>query len=182
MAKFKLSETISDLIINHEKLGYKLDDNFRFISPMGIELKISKGTRGYAQTKIKRKTIMFHRIIAFKKFGMDLFNKNLICRHIDGNKMNWHPDNLMLGTHKDNYYDMPISYRDESITKKNLNNRKHSDTDIIRIRELLQLNKTHSEIAKLFNCSSGSIYQIATGKSYKDSSTILKEKILSTKI
>jgi hypothetical protein len=42
---------------------------------------------------------MVHRIIAYEKYGSEIFSNDV--HHVDGNKLNWKPENLELLSHKD---------------------------------------------------------------------------------
>ena len=43
-----------------------------------------------------------HRLAAYQKFGDLIYKDGIECRHVDGNKANFKPDNIILGSHAQN--------------------------------------------------------------------------------
>lgn len=94
--------------------GYTITDNGDIISPRGRILHYTISKVGYKCFKIrisgKIETIFVHRLCAYKKYGYEA----LLCeciRHLDGDKLNNKPDNIVLGSSKDNQLDIPKKLR-----------------------------------------------------------------------
>lgn len=65
-----------------------------------LELELVKKT-----LKIHRGGWAEHRVVALLKYGADAMKDGVVVRHIDGNKINNAPENLILGTSTDNVQD-----------------------------------------------------------------------------
>ncbi len=55
--------------------------------------------------------ISVHKIIAYQKYGNDLFKEGILVRHLDGNSLNNVIDNIAIGTASDNMMDIPREER-----------------------------------------------------------------------
>jgi len=103
------------------KKGYTIDDNGNVYGTKGIIKPYNN--RGYNQFYFyigdhKGKTIKVHRFQAYKKYGRDICKPKIVVRHLDGNSQNNHPDNLELGTAKDNHADVPKDFRFKFMSPK----------------------------------------------------------------
>lgn len=70
--------------------------------------KLSKDDRDLvckSNMKLHRGYVYEHRLNALKKFGNEMFDGGIVVRHIDGNKLNNHSDNIMLGKQSENIRD-----------------------------------------------------------------------------
>lgn len=106
-------------ILYAEQLGYTCDEKGVVYGPSGNALvsPISKGRRrftiridkivGYRSTK----TVQVHRFVAYFKYGKEIFKKDVIVRHLDGNPLNNSYPNIALGSQKDNMQDRPKEQR-----------------------------------------------------------------------
>ena len=110
-------------------------------------------------TKPKHTKKYVHRLVAmaFLNNGEDFEDT---VNHIDYNKLNNSVDNLEIITREANASD---SYKQEKH-----GNRKLSVEDVKKIKELLNENLTHKEIAKIFNISSYTVSDIKRGRSWKN--------------
>ena len=52
-----------------------------------------------------------HRVVAYKKYGDVMFEKGVVVRHLDGDKRNSSPGNLILGSRSDNSQDHVVDRR-----------------------------------------------------------------------
>ena len=104
---------IIDLIDNK---NYIITDEGKLFNNKGVEIKGSLNQDGYlkfSQRGSNGKTypILIHRLQGYKKFGMLLFEKGIMIRHLDGNRLNNNINNLALGTSRDNQLDVPLEIR-----------------------------------------------------------------------
>lgn len=70
---------------------------------------------GYKRFKIRLdggyKNISVHRLQAYKKFGDKLYGHGIVVRHLNGNPSDNSWDNIEIGTHSDNMYDIDPEVR-----------------------------------------------------------------------
>jgi hypothetical protein len=100
--------------IAHAK-GYRALDDGTVLNPRGK--KLSPWVHcGYLTFKAGRGIhLRLHRVVAFQKFGTSIYEPGIVVRHKDGNPINNHPDNLLLGTPYDNAMDRkPEARRDHA--------------------------------------------------------------------
>jgi hypothetical protein len=128
-----------ELIVEAYNKGYRIIDG-DCINPKG---KILKGTIKhhpvpYKQMSVKTskgsRSIFYHALLAYQLYGNLYFVKGTVARHRDGNSLNNSPENIILGTMKDNILDIPSKRRTEKGIKSNKTKNKLSEgmlTDII---------------------------------------------------
>lgn len=83
------NEIIKGYNRNHNGVSYKA---FSIRFPAGI----------YGR---RTSEVSFHRYQAFKNYGMNIFKKNIVVRHFDGNSLNNTYRNIKIGTQSDNQFD-----------------------------------------------------------------------------
>lgn len=89
--------------------GYIInDDNSVYYN--NKERKLFKDRKGYLYFTIRNNNkllkIYIHKSIALKKFSNKVFDKNIVIRHLDGNKENNLFSNIEIGTQSDNILDI----------------------------------------------------------------------------
>lgn len=113
-----------------------------------------------------------HRLVycTFNNIDFKLYNpyeKTIIC-HKNDIKTDNRLENLFLWTAKDNHNDMVIKWRRANFKWDNNAFSKLKTEDVYNIKRLLiQWNKTHSEIWKIYNIHRTTVSWIAQGKSWK---------------
>lgn len=58
--------------------------------------------------------IKVHRLQAYQKYGDKIFNEGVVVRHLDGNSLNNHYENIAIGTQQENVLDIPKEIRIKS--------------------------------------------------------------------
>lgn len=143
----------------HEK-GYFFEHRFGslvIIGPKGRPLKLQPGD-GYPQFKIrlagrKLAQVAAHRFVAFVKFGEQIYQPGMLVRHRDDNPANFHPDNLLLGTHSQNMMDKSPEAR-----RRDASHPKH---DLKAIREFYEVCGSYGKTMQHFGISSkGTLHSI----------------------
>lgn len=115
----KLSRT-QELIILASKKGYKIIDNICY-NPKGkmVNGTIKRNPVPYRLLFLSvpegKRAITFHGLVAYQKYGVEYFTKGTVARHLDGDSLNNHENNIILGTMKDNTYDIPSKRRSQRI-------------------------------------------------------------------
>jgi hypothetical protein len=101
--------------------GWRAVDG-RLFKPDGTEAPVHFDSWGYPRFsyyfgfKSQRghpvsRSVMVHRLVAFQKYGQECFDGWSVVRHLDGNKLNYRPENIVLGTQSQNMLDLPRSVR-----------------------------------------------------------------------
>ena len=98
------------------KKGYRITENGIAIGLSENELKCTLGKDGYYYFSFRRKDsslskIYIHRLQAFQKYGMILFNEGIEVRHKDGISIDNQFSNILIGTHSENMMDVPEQIR-----------------------------------------------------------------------
>lgn len=106
--------------------------------------------------------MLLHRLLAQTFLG-DL--EGLHVNHKDGVKTNNNLSNLEILSQADNNRHS-VKVLGNQIGEKN-SGAKLSETQVLEIRELCSLKKSDTEIAKTFNISRATVYQIRLGKTWK---------------
>lgn len=135
----------------------KLMPDYSLSSPY-LKFSIMLGQR--PNRKLKR--IKVHRLVAYQKYGNAIFAPGILVRHKDNNYMNNSYENILIGTPKDNYEDIPKHQR------VRLKHRKFSADDVKEIRRLYHLGWKTWELGRDLHVSEGTISKIIKRKSYAD--------------
>lgn len=112
---------------------------------------------GYPRMSVNGKLILLHRYVFQATTSQDIENK-CVCHKCDNPKC-INPEHLFIGTCRENMRDM--------VKKGRKPNRKLTDFDIEKIRELSKLRKDKI-LARMFNVSNSYIRCIACGHSRKE--------------
>ena len=138
----------------HEELAAKLgiritSDGKTITRPDGSIIKQTLFGNGYYNfgfgPKKDRKKCRVHRFNAWFKFGDKIYDPNIVCRHLDGNPLNNHWDNLALGTQSDNMNDRPADVRRAHAWATSRHAMKHDHVAIIEFYRVHGFNKTMVE-------------------------------------
>ncbi len=143
-------------IIHAFKRGYRVDADGNLYNAKGRKMTPQKRDNGYLFFRIKinevEKIISIHRLQAYQKFGISIFKKNTVVRHLDGDMYNNSADNISIGTVRDNHYDMPVNKRKIRSSKPRL---PHAEI-------ISEINQGHSipDIAAKYKSTRAAIYYI----------------------
>tara|TARA_R110000751_G_scaffold307674_1_gene430554 strand:- start:4412 stop:4891 length:480 start_codon:yes stop_codon:yes gene_type:complete len=153
--------------IAYEK-GYRVTKDGELIGLFNTKIGCVNG-KGYEQTGIrlnkKHINLETHRLQAYEKYGNKLFEDGIVVRHLNGNALDnsWH--NIAIGTSKDNYMDIPEKTRKEMLLAKI----KYHKEFVIKLREEYKVVKNYNELARKYNISVGTIYDLINKrKVFKD--------------
>lgn len=168
------------LIFAHEK-GYRVSDEGVFTGPKGNTLAVKRrSNHKYPQAIItmegKRHNICIHRFAAYCFYGEHLFKKGIVVRHLNADVLDVSKSNLALGTYSDNELDKPKELRIENAKNavmsrkdtRRLTMRKFTDDQAFSIKSRLAQGERGSDLAKEYNVSRETIYQIKRGETYTD--------------
>lgn len=154
----------------HEELaiakGYRVTPEGKVIGLLGQERKLHIGTTGYYVFSVEKNgpPMAVHRLQAFQKFGARLYESGMVVRHLDGNPLNNHIDNIGIGTHTDNMQDRRPEDRLAHAMLASSHLRKITTEDVVAMREARAAGATVKELAARYQMSMGGISDIVTGK------------------
>lgn len=96
--------------------GISIRGGYRWIHFDMIESEILQIASKHG-VNLKRRVRYFqeHRVVAFRKYGEIVFEKGIMVRHLDGNKLNNTPNNLAIGYNQDNVNDHMTSRREVAL-------------------------------------------------------------------
>lgn len=102
-------------ICAYEK-GYRINNLGIVTNSKGLKVKGFLNQDGYKIFSIRNhenKTVkvFFHRLMAYQKYGDKLYNKGIVTRHFNGNKLDNSKHNILIGTHSQNMMDIPKEIR-----------------------------------------------------------------------
>ena len=142
--------------------GYRLTpDGCRLITPTGEILASYTGKWGHLSCrfgpKSARKALSLHRFQAWLKYGDVIYQKGIVCRHLDGNSGNNTVENLVLGTPQDNSMDRTPKDRKQSAFSASRHVLKH---DHVAIVAYYKLHGFRSTMSKFGITSKGSLSYI----------------------
>jgi hypothetical protein len=172
----KLSIGNRAILLAFEK-GYTINDDGSVFNKKGEQLRCSyEDKRGsYKKFKIcegkrptrKFRTIPVHRYQGYKKYGSKIFEKGIQVRHLDGDSLNNHIDNIEWGTGSQNMMDRPMAERVAHAKIASSYTKKMSDDEVRQIRWLKgKCNILH--IAELYNIAKSTVSYISNRKTYQD--------------
>ena len=146
-------------ILAYEK-GYRINKNgdaYNIKRPNKI-LKGSINSRKYKHIKIMDSNstigVPFHRLQAYQKFGDEIYETNIVVRHLDGNSLNNSYDNIEIGTESENYSDRTEIQKNNFQKAGSKALTKYSDELVSEIKEYYNSGHTYKEIMEKFNISS----------------------------
>lgn len=96
------------------KRGYFVSDEGIMFGVKGNEIG-TVNSRGYRESKIRIKGkpehLTTHRLQAFQKYGIKIYEDGIMVRHRDGNPLNNSWENILIGTASENMMDIPKELR-----------------------------------------------------------------------
>lgn len=133
-------------------LGFSITADGKVVTKSSGEVvRQSLGGRGYKVftfgPKKDRHKCLVHRFSAWFKFGEKIYEPNIVCRHLDGNPLNNHQDNIALGTQSDNMMDRAPEARHAHAFATSRHAMKHDHAAIIDFYKANGFNKTLIEFS-----------------------------------
>lgn len=150
--------------------GYRIVDG-EPVSPTGNVLSTCTNSWGYRKFSVRdedrnRINVMVHRMVAYEKYGDALFEKGIHTRHLDGNKLNNHPDNIAIGTAFDNSQDKPPELRRRVAKIAASYQRKLTEEQVEQLRQDRQQGATYSQLMKTYGIAKSTVSYIVNNKTY----------------
>ena len=133
-------------IIEAKERGYSVTNDGRLFGPRG-EIKVSLyGKQRYPTFSTNWGGFVYglpiHVFAAYTFYGDDVFRKDLVIRHLNGNTLDFSKNNIVLGTYSENNLDKPKNTRIASAKKARASqgirpsNAKLNEFQVKQIREI----------------------------------------------
>ena len=104
-------------------------------------------------------SILVHRLVAYQKFGDEIFVKDKVVRHLDGNSLNNSDNNIAMGTNCENQRDIPKNVRNSRAINAANKIRRFTDEMIKKLRKEYNSLRSYKKIMESWNISSkGSLH------------------------
>ena len=144
--------------------GYRIDYDGILYNPKGKIVKGYVNNRGYKETGFRvvilNKTheckIVFHKVQAYVKYGVLLFNKGIQVRHLNGNPLDNAWDNIAIGSASDNCRDKTPETRMRASLIGASYLRTLTDKQVKEIFRLRERGHTYTSIMKIIGIKSKS--------------------------
>jgi len=139
--------------------GYRADSEGHIWGKRGRRLKWQYDKKGYPRITVSRDNKQHvHKLICIAFHGPR--PDGLECRHLDGNKKNSNPDNLVWGTQAENQADARLHGADIIGAKLNY-------AKVGKIRELSKQGLTINELAEIYGVTPSNISHILRGITWR---------------
>jgi len=166
----KLSKGGQGIIIAN-KQGYKIVDGNIF-NPKNRVLKGGRDKDGYHFFSIREQNIQYnirvHRLLAFQKYGMAMFESGIVVRHLNGNNKDNSDLNIAIGTVSENEMDKPIEQRKKVGLRAAECSRKYTNEFINTVRQTrIDENLSYAKLAKKFNLPTPSVAHLIVNNNYQ---------------
>ena len=143
----------------------------------GVRMGIRVSKNGYPYFRLHHRRqnmigwVFLHRFVAYAKFGEAIFQPKIQVRHLDCNKLNFHPDNLDIGTALQNFNDntpaMLVKHKRAGAKGSN-SLRKFSKAEILSIRKSRINGMAYKDICVKYGCCKSTVSEIINRKLYKE--------------
>ncbi len=98
-----------------------------------------------------------HRLVAYQKYGDEIFKIGIEVRHIDGDRTNFMESNIIIGTHQDNMLDIPSNIRLNSAMIATKYIRRFNDLEVIEILNDRKDGMTYKQLCEKWNTSKSTL-------------------------
>lgn len=152
-------EKIEQIIVSRG--SYVTEEGIMY-NKKGIEICNYISSCGYYTSQIrmnnKKKNYHKHRVQAYQKYGDRLYEKGIVVRHLNGDKLDNSWENIAIGTQSDNMMDVPKQVRIKKAVHAASHNIKYNYKEV---KEFHKISKSYKETMLKFNISSkGTLYHI----------------------
>lgn len=145
------------------KKGYQVTEEGKVIGLTGKYLSdkpVNKGGYHFFSFRYKgeRIVVLTHRLQAYQKYGISLYDEGIVVRHKDGNSLNNCWNNILIGSQSENIMDIPKQIRIKRAVYAASHLKKYNDEEIKKYYDSV---KSYKETMNKFNISSkGTLHYI----------------------
>lgn len=161
-------------MIHSEKIAYGLgyrtlpDGTVLGLRGKPIALQLDHCNRRYFRPRYNggHITVPVHRLVAFEKFGQDLYTVGLEVRHKDNNSENNSWSNLLLGTKSQNMMDKPPEERKRIALLGAMAQRKLSEEGAQHLRDDHDAGLSYRKLVKKYGIAKSTVSYIVNRHTY----------------
>lgn len=102
-------------------------------------------------------SVAVHRLVAYQKFGDAALVEGVVTRHLDGNSLNNDPNNIQLGTPRENVMDMTPDARQKMTKNASYAASHRNDALWKRVIADRRVGLTYSQLRDKYGVSLGSL-------------------------
>lgn len=163
--------------------GYQVVDGVVY-GVAGGKIRVFPNNTGYLGFAIRNGPgnpvkVLVHRLVAYQKFGGQIFQKGLQVRHIDGNKLNNREDNIEIGTQSDNMMDRSLQDRRQHAARAASFLRRFTDVEVEEIRSFYADVKSYKVVMVRYNIRSKGSLHYLLHHDYQQLTGLVTDPILS---
>lgn len=108
------------------------------------------------------KRVSIHRILAYQKFGDEMFKEGIVVRHLNGDRKDLSFDNIAIGTQSENEMDIPKELRIKYAIHAASFKKKYNNDEVI---DYHNSSKSYNKTMEKFGISSrGTLHYILNGR------------------
>lgn len=173
-----MGETKSAIAIRCCAQRYSITEDGNLLRPDGSEIDpLSTNKQGYAIIGFRRRKqridlqVPVHRICAYQKYGEALFAPSVVVRHLNGDKLDFRPTNISIGTMRENTQDNSDEVKQlitRAAREAAKERRLFSDSQVRRIRKRNAKGEGYQKLANELGCSKATIRGIVRRQFYRD--------------
>lgn len=170
-----MKDTKSNIALKYCAGRYRITGDGKLFRPDGSEMIPSLNRAGYPHfgVQVRRmgidQKVLIHRIVAYQKYGEAVLVRGVVCRHLNGNKTDFSPANIRIGTARENHDDNDPGIRTAILEAARLAAKKRRLFTDSQVREIRQRNSDGEGYQKLANnlgCSKATICGIVRRRFY----------------
>lgn len=113
-------------------------------------------------------TVPWHRLVAYSKFGDEMFRPGIEVRHLDGNVQNNSFENISIGTKSENSLDKLPSVRLKAARAAAKKRRKLTHSEVISLRKEHAAGTMQKDLAVKYQIGKDAVSRIVRRKVYRD--------------
>lgn len=179
MSKEPRKSVIANAVRLAHKKGYIVRDDGSVISPHGVTRKLGTKHPGKSgrlpyyrfnivDSRSVRVPIPVHLLMAYQKFGEKTFSPGFEVRHVDGDSLNNHIENIELGTRSENELDKPKRVRVRVAKNAASKVKRLSETQEEELRTLRASGWSYQRLADYFGIAIGTAHRTLNKRFHGD--------------
>lgn len=144
--------------------GYHVDNTgvLYYLNQIVKPIKLPSGYYSFSINVANKKPVIVftHRLQAYQKYGLELYNEGMLVRHLNDVKTDNRFENIQIGTHTDNFNDMSTASWNLKYEKAKNTRSRYSLEDRVELRKLFDQGWTYNRLMKKFGYSKSTVYKI----------------------